>query len=142
MPWKECSVMDERLRFVAQLLDGEAMSEVCRASPTASWPTRPGRTTGRDHQPAFRLATPSLLVDLRRLGRRHVRATSAASLPCRLSPSTIREGGVLLAREQRRLGAIVTADVAAIRTPPMSRSNYSSLMPRTYLCARLLETLD
>jgi transposase len=31
MPWKECSVMDERLRFVAQLLDGEAMSEVCRA---------------------------------------------------------------------------------------------------------------
>jgi hypothetical protein len=31
MPWKECSVMEERLRFVAQLLDGEAMSEVCRA---------------------------------------------------------------------------------------------------------------
>src|SRR6266481_2036552 len=31
MPWKECSVVDERLRFVAQLLDGEAMSAVCRA---------------------------------------------------------------------------------------------------------------
>ncbi len=31
MPWKECSVVDERLRFIAQLLDGEAMSEVCRA---------------------------------------------------------------------------------------------------------------
>src|SRR3984893_4943189 len=31
MPWKEGSVVDERLRFVAQLLDGEAMSEVCRA---------------------------------------------------------------------------------------------------------------
>jgi transposase len=30
MPWKECSVMDERLRFVSRLLDGEAMSEVCR----------------------------------------------------------------------------------------------------------------
>ena len=30
MPWKDCSVMDERLRFVAKLLDGEAMSEVCR----------------------------------------------------------------------------------------------------------------
>ncbi len=30
MPWKECSVMDERLRFVAKLLDGEAMSDVCR----------------------------------------------------------------------------------------------------------------
>ena len=30
MPWKECSVMGERLRFVARLLDGESMSEVCR----------------------------------------------------------------------------------------------------------------
>jgi len=31
MPWRECSVMDERLRFVARILDGEAMSEVCRS---------------------------------------------------------------------------------------------------------------
>ena len=30
MPWRECSVMEERLRFVARLLDGESMSEVCR----------------------------------------------------------------------------------------------------------------
>ena len=30
MPWKESSVMDERLRFVARLLDGESMTEVCR----------------------------------------------------------------------------------------------------------------
>jgi transposase InsO family protein len=30
MPWKECSVMDERLRFVARVLDGESMSDVCR----------------------------------------------------------------------------------------------------------------
>ncbi len=30
MPWKESSVMEERLRFVARLLDGEGMSEVCR----------------------------------------------------------------------------------------------------------------
>jgi len=30
MPWKECSVMDERLRFVARLLEGEAMTDVCR----------------------------------------------------------------------------------------------------------------
>jgi hypothetical protein len=29
MPWKECSVTQERLRFVARLLDGEGMSEVC-----------------------------------------------------------------------------------------------------------------
>ncbi|CTQ55400.1 Transposase [Roseibium album] len=31
MPWKEVSVMEERLRFVARLLDGEGMSSVCRA---------------------------------------------------------------------------------------------------------------
>src|SRR5215467_4848693 len=30
MPWKASSVMDERLRFVARLLDGEQMSLVCR----------------------------------------------------------------------------------------------------------------
>ena len=30
MPWRECSVMEERLRFVARLLDGERMSDVCR----------------------------------------------------------------------------------------------------------------
>jgi hypothetical protein len=29
MPWKECPVMDERLRFVAKLLEGESMTEVC-----------------------------------------------------------------------------------------------------------------
>src|SRR5512139_1736651 len=30
MPWRACSVNEERLRFVARLLDGEAMTEVCR----------------------------------------------------------------------------------------------------------------
>ena len=30
MPWKASSVMEERLRFVGRLLDGEAMTDVCR----------------------------------------------------------------------------------------------------------------
>jgi transposase len=30
MPWRASSVMEERLRFVARLLDGEAMTDVCR----------------------------------------------------------------------------------------------------------------
>ena len=30
MPWKESSVMEERLCFVARLLDGEPMTDVCR----------------------------------------------------------------------------------------------------------------
>jgi hypothetical protein len=29
MPWKECHVMDERLRFVARLLEGETMEALC-----------------------------------------------------------------------------------------------------------------
>ena len=31
MPWKEYAVMDERLRFIARLLEGEPMTDVCRA---------------------------------------------------------------------------------------------------------------
>jgi transposase-like protein len=30
MPWKASPVMEERLRFVARLLDGEATTDVCR----------------------------------------------------------------------------------------------------------------
>src|SRR5258707_1782402 len=29
MPWKECSVMDERMRFVSRPLGGEAMTDGC-----------------------------------------------------------------------------------------------------------------
>src|SRR5213075_243449 len=29
MPWKECHVMDERVRFVARLLEGEKMTALC-----------------------------------------------------------------------------------------------------------------
>src|SRR6202047_4153596 len=30
MPWKECSVTDERMQFVARGLAGEPMAELCR----------------------------------------------------------------------------------------------------------------
>ena len=29
MPWRECHIMDERLRFVARLLGGERMTALC-----------------------------------------------------------------------------------------------------------------
>jgi hypothetical protein len=51
-------------------------------------------------------------------------------------------GGVLLACEQRRLAAIVTADMVGYSHAAYEQIYYSSLMPRTYLCSRLLETLD
>jgi hypothetical protein len=37
MPWKECSVMDERIRFVARLLEGEKMASLCRLSSPAHY---------------------------------------------------------------------------------------------------------
>jgi putative transposase len=30
MPWKECNPIDERLKFIARLLDGDKMSGLCR----------------------------------------------------------------------------------------------------------------
>jgi hypothetical protein len=30
MPWKECAVMEERMRFIVRLLQGEEMSSLCR----------------------------------------------------------------------------------------------------------------
>src|SRR5580700_4022046 len=30
VPWKECNPMDERLKFIARLLNGEAMAGLCR----------------------------------------------------------------------------------------------------------------
>jgi len=30
MPWQECNQMDERLKFIAGLLDGEKMAALCR----------------------------------------------------------------------------------------------------------------
>ena len=30
MPWKECQIVEERLRFIARLLDGEKMAVLCR----------------------------------------------------------------------------------------------------------------
>jgi hypothetical protein len=30
VPWKECNHVDERLKFIARLLDGEKMAVLCR----------------------------------------------------------------------------------------------------------------
>jgi hypothetical protein len=51
-------------------------------------------------------------------------------------------GEVLLAPEQRRLAPIVTADVVGYSHAAYEHIYYLSLMPRTDLSARLLETLD
>jgi hypothetical protein len=45
MPWKECNPMDERLKFIARLLDGEKMAGLCRES--ASGRKKGSRATRR-----------------------------------------------------------------------------------------------
>lgn len=30
MPWRKCSVLDERIRLVIRLQDGESMASLCR----------------------------------------------------------------------------------------------------------------
>ncbi len=47
-----------------------------------------------------------------------------------------------MAREQLRLAAIFAADVVGYWRAASEQIYYSSLMPRTYRCARLQETLD
>jgi len=47
-----------------------------------------------------------------------------------------------LAREQRRSAAIAQADVVGYSHAGHELIYYSSLMPCTCLCARLLDTLD
>ena len=47
MPWKESSVVDERLRFVGRLLDGESMSEVCEEFGTRGRPATRSSTASR-----------------------------------------------------------------------------------------------
>ena len=47
MPWKECHVMDERLRFVARLLEGEKMAPLCAEfGISRNGPTRGGGPYG------------------------------------------------------------------------------------------------
>ena len=52
MPWQECSKVDERLRFVARVLEGEKMAELCREFDIS-------RKTG------YRSSTASRTVDLK-----------------------------------------------------------------------------
>lgn len=66
---------------------------------------------------------------------------SAAAIAPSVEPFYNQEGGVRLAREQRRLAAIATADVVGYSLAAYEQNYYPSLMPRTYFCARLLETL-
>lgn len=52
MPWKECSVMEERMRFVPRRLEGEPMSELCREFGISREDWLQDRRTIRARRPA------------------------------------------------------------------------------------------
>jgi len=49
MPWKVSSVMEERLRYVARLLEGEPMTDLCSAFAS---PCEAGYLTPAGHRNA------------------------------------------------------------------------------------------
>src|SRR5262245_18246109 len=97
----------------------------------------PLRASGRPPLPSRLLRHRALTsaVGQKRTCRRHVGRVIALSIEPFYNPNGRR---VLLAREQRRLAAIVTADVVGYAHAVYGQIYYSSLMPRTYLCERLL----
>src|SRR5829696_7834524 len=78
MPWKECHVVDERLRFVARLLDGENMAVVCKAFGIS-------RKTGYKIYERYQQAGASGLTDRSRRPYRH-----ANQLPMAIEKSIVR----------------------------------------------------
>jgi putative transposase len=78
MPWKECHVVDERLRFVARLLDGEKMAVVCKAFGIS-------RKTGYKIYERYQQAGASGLTDRSRRPYRH-----ANQLPMAIEKSIVR----------------------------------------------------
>jgi hypothetical protein len=61
MPWKECSVMDERLQFVARRLAGEGMTKLCRSSES---PVKQGTKSLPGHMALFVLLRGNSGADL------------------------------------------------------------------------------
>ena len=94
MPWKECSVEGERLRFVARLLDGERMSDVCRSFGIS-------RKTGYKIYNRYKAEGPIALSDR---SRRPVRYANQLPEPVeRLIVETKREKPYWGARKIREL---------------------------------------
>jgi len=88
MPWTETTVMDDRMRFVARLLDGERMSDLCREFGVS-------RKTGYKLWNRYRAEGPDALCDR---SRRPVRYANQL-------PEAIEHRIVALKRDYPRWGA-------------------------------------
>ena len=78
MPWKACHVMDERVKFIARLLDGERMSGLCEEFPIS-------RKTGDKILKRYRDCGVAGLTDRSRRPYRH-----ANQLPLQVATLIVR----------------------------------------------------
>ena len=85
MPWKECKPMDERLRFVARLLDGEQMSALCKEFGIS-------RPTGYKIYNRYKELGPKGLEDRSRRPYRHANKLPFQSERFSRSSESIRPG--------------------------------------------------
>jgi hypothetical protein len=58
MPWQECSKVDERLRFVARVLEGEKMAVLCRRIRTGALRRSARRSAACTARSACRRSAP------------------------------------------------------------------------------------
>jgi transposase InsO family protein len=113
MPWKDSSVMHERLKFIARLRDGEEMSELCREFGIS-------RKTGHKFQRRYLTEGPAGLYDHGRRPERLARATDpklvALLVKAREKRPTWGAGKIIasLKREHPKLAFPVRSTVHAI----------------------------
>ena len=93
MPWKECHVMDERLRFVARLLEGETMVALCEEFGIS-------RKTGHKIYQRYRQIGVQGLTDRSRRPHRH-----ANQLPMVVEKTIVRSSGSIPAGARRKFGS-------------------------------------
>ena len=109
MPWKECHVVDERLRFVARLLDGEKMAVLCEEFGIS-------RKTGYKIYERYKDIGVPGLVDRSRRPFRH-----ANPLPVVIEKSIVR-----LKREYPELGRAEDSRAAASTAGPRCSARRSA----------------
>ena len=115
MPWKECHVMDERLRFVARLLEGETMVALCEEFGIS-------RKTGHKIYQRYRQIGVQGLTDRSRRPHRH-----ANQLPMVVEKTIVQDqAGVSQLGRAEDPGAAP----AALARGPLSRDQHGACGPR------------
>jgi putative transposase len=110
VPWKECHIMDERVKFIARLLDGETMSGLCREFGIS-------RKTGYKIHERYRDCGVEGLTDRSRRPYRH-----ANQLPFQIETLIVR-----LKREKPAWGAPKIRERLARLCPEVQRPAISTV---------------